>query len=120
MRSRKGPLPRASRIPMKIIINMDDGRHSIVTFCRNLSEGGMFLECLDPPLLGASVKIDFVLPSTMRKVTVQARVAWVKREREGDEYPGIGVRFEGVSESLLMEIKSAVDYLEKLAKKVPV
>src|ERR1043165_1442151 len=101
--------PRSSRVAMKVVITMSDGRTSTVTFCRNLSEGGMFLECVNPPAHGSVLKIEFVMPNNMRKILVQARVVWVRQSREGDENPGIGVRFENIDDASREEIKSAVD-----------
>jgi uncharacterized protein (TIGR02266 family) len=107
---------RLSRIPMKIVIVMDDGRTSSMTFCRNLSAGGMFLECVDPPERGSMLKVEFVMPNNMRKVAFKARVVWVKKKRDESSNPGIGVKFEGVSEAERTEIQAAVNYLHGLSE----
>jgi uncharacterized protein (TIGR02266 family) len=64
------------------------------THTRNISLGGVFVDCERPLPFGARVGLSFRVPTQAEPVTVDGQVRWV--ETEEGAVRGIGIRFEGL------------------------
>ncbi len=83
----------------RVSLQADIGLHSATQFFTGLSgdvsRGGLFVATWAPLPLGTEVTVSFVLPGG-HQVTAPGRVAWLKdpqRAGEGEDSPGMGVRF---------------------------
>lgn len=110
----KRKIERSARIPLQIVIEMSNGQQSSLSFCRNLSAGGIFLECTELLPKGTALKIEFTIPITMKKVTLKGRVVWVRKVSRDQPSAGMGVQFEDVSEDLKKDLESAIAYFDSL------
>lgn len=69
-------------------------RHS---YAEDLSTGGLFIVCDDPPPIGAHIELFFIPPKSNLTIHVLAEVRWIRGyfEDAESEAPGMGVAFIG-------------------------
>ncbi|MFO7639410.1 MAG: PilZ domain-containing protein [bacterium] len=71
-----------------------DGR-TVAGTCRNISQGGMFLEAGEAVAIGSAVRVRFALPDLKGDgVDAEATVRWC--ERDGASSRGLGLQFSGL------------------------
>jgi len=73
---------------LAVTYKLDDA--SATSKVEDLSAGGCFVRCAQPPKVGASISLDITVPEESAAVQVTGHVAWV---RAGDN-PGFGVEFD--------------------------
>jgi c-di-GMP-binding flagellar brake protein YcgR len=82
----------------------------------DLSAGGAFLKSdllLEP---GESMFLEFILPTSSRRIRVQARVAWVRRFPRPEEIAGMGIEFLAISEE---HRQALIRFVNSLTAPVP-
>ncbi len=77
-------------------------------FARVLGAGGMFVKSPNPPNVGETLSMEFVLPGLEPPVEIRAEVVW-RREPGTPDSPGMGIRFLDVEDSLRQRIGSFVE-----------
>jgi uncharacterized protein (TIGR02266 family) len=70
-----------------------EGR-TMSSFTRNISLGGVFIDCDQALPFGAKVQLKFRVPTQTEQTVVDGQVRWV--EMEEGQVKGIGIRFEGL------------------------
>jgi uncharacterized protein (TIGR02266 family) len=86
------PIPRGlPRVAMETRVRIREGRSEAWGTARNLSRGGMFVECESGLPQQEEVDLEFQLPGSGEAIRPSARVVW-QRAGNGD-CPGFGVRF---------------------------
>jgi uncharacterized protein (TIGR02266 family) len=86
------PVPRGlPRVAMEAPVRIVQGRSEAWGTARNLSRGGMFVECDGGIAAQAEIELEFELPGSEEALRPTARVVW-QRPGNGDR-PGFGVRF---------------------------
>jgi uncharacterized protein (TIGR02266 family) len=85
------------RVPVETRVRVEYGslRGFVEEVCRNVSIGGMFIECLEPPDLGTQLRFVLQLPAPVsRQVQGAGDVVWRRAPADSDgPRPGFGVRF---------------------------
>lgn len=102
------------RVPLEVEVDCRTPERAIMDVAVNISRGGIFVRCPDPPLLGEEVTLSFVLLGGHR-LRVSGTVVW-SNPVEGKVFPrGIGVKFTelGNREQELIE-----RYIQMFADKV--
>lgn len=76
----------------------------------NLSLGGAFIYCEQPPAPGTPVTLRFEFPGSDIKISVIGVVIWRILQGHGAK-PGMGVKFEKIKEDELVVIKRFIESL---------
>jgi Tfp pilus assembly protein PilZ len=63
---------------------------------RNMSLGGMHLDCAGPLPIGATATLRFQIPTQPELIEVAGDVRWVAPLPDGGDQVGIGIRFQGL------------------------
>jgi uncharacterized protein (TIGR02266 family) len=77
-------------------------------FARVLGAGGMFVKSADPPDVGETLSMEFVLPGIEPAVEIRAEVVW-RRGPGTTDAPGMGIRFLDVEDKLREQIGGFVE-----------
>lgn len=84
--------PRYER-RLDVELTAEGKKHTVRS--RNLSLGGMYIDCAFRLPIGAAVNLRFHLPTQPEAVEVAGDVRWLV-QKPGSEEVGIGVRFQGL------------------------
>lgn len=106
------------RAPIRLQLNYRDatGGNFLFEHATNISNGGIFIETKHPLPKGASMVIRFQPPGSEDELEVHGEVMWVNPWVEGGDNPnpGMGIRFEGLSDgdrSIIQSIVKAIAIL---------
>lgn len=104
--------PRTTpRIPVKLRVEIEEGKPEKALTCINLSEGGLYLRTLEPLPGGTVLHIKFSLPHDTMPIKVAAEV--VRSLSLGAQFeaePGIGLHFIDMPEDTLLRIRNYVQW----------
>ena len=65
----------------------------------NISVGGMFIQTERPLAVGTRFRLRLALPGDLRPIDATGEVRWIVSQEEGHRIPGMGIRFEEISDS---------------------
>jgi uncharacterized protein (TIGR02266 family) len=106
---------RFDRSPFVIRVDYRTVDEFFSDFSSNINEGGMFIETSKPHTPDTPVRLEFKLPGSADTVTVNGKVAWVRKHEEALQGPpGVGIQFE----SLSIEAKDAINRIVRNLKTV--
>jgi len=91
----------AERVAVEAVIGFQSETNFFTGFSGDLSDGGLFIATWDVLPVDAELELSFILPDG-RQINAAARVSWVRdppRTSDETHQPGMGVVFEGLSES---------------------
>lgn len=87
---------RTQRATLVLPLEYRNAGHLLVSYCTNLSRGGLFLPTPDPLPKGATLTLALRVPGRERPVQVEATVRWT-RETDSPRGPaGMGVSFHDI------------------------
>ncbi len=87
---------RDPRAALVLPLEYRNAGHLLVSYCTNLSRGGLFLPTPEPLAHGAELTLSLRVPGRDKPMAVAARVQWV-RERDSPGGPaGMGVSFRDI------------------------
>jgi uncharacterized protein (TIGR02266 family) len=92
---------RHPRVPVSLTVkyaSRGDLQNDLVT---DLSPGGVFVRTDQPPPVGSTVALEFVVPPSPLPIRVEGQVMWLGDQKGA---AGMGVRFTGVLGSVLASI----------------
>ena len=96
------------RTRVKMEVSLHEGETlSVLGYSEDISEGGIFVETLDPVEVGSKVQLAFTLPGAAGEIEVPAEVVRVSRIRERGRY-GVGLRYLEPEMMLVERLKSFV------------
>jgi uncharacterized protein (TIGR02266 family) len=100
------------RVPLvrKCQLSFEDG-HTGAAFLVNVSVVGAYVALDDAPPLGARVRCRFSIPGNSREVQAEGVVVWLNPRQQHPVHslpPGIGLRFEQLSEGDRSRIEAFV------------
>ncbi len=81
-----------TRVSMEVSLGLGGEAVSVIGYSEDISEGGIYVETLEPLDIGTNVKISFTLPGQPKPVEVAAEVVRVSRIRDRSRY-GVGLRY---------------------------
>jgi uncharacterized protein (TIGR02266 family) len=101
------PARRSARVALEADVGFQSESNFYTGFSEDLSDGGLFLAAFNLLKMGSPVTITFTLPDG-HLIVAQGRVTWVREYNEAtpDVSPGMGVQFDGLSDSDMKSIKS--------------
>ncbi|MFZ0240205.1 MAG: PilZ domain-containing protein [Desulfobacterales bacterium] len=79
------------RVPGKYEINFINEGDYLISYSKDISVDGMFIQTESAPAVGELTKLTFSI-GNVEKVSVDAKVVWVN-DSESSEDPGMGVQF---------------------------
>lgn len=83
------------RIPIQLLVDYKDGGNYLFDFCKDLGEGGVFIETKEPKPMGSTLELTFTIPDSKETLSTKGTVMWVQEFIEGrdDLTPGMGIQF---------------------------
>ncbi len=100
------------RVPFRTQIQYraDGGEHFLMEDSHNVSEGGIFIATRRPAPMGAELEIAFSVDGSANQIVASGTVVWVNAWREDgpNPNPGMGIRFDRMSEEARATIQSVV------------
>ncbi len=99
---RKSERRTTRRAGLKLKVDYEYEGNFLFENATNISEHGIFIETEEPQQPGTSVKLQFELPQTKKKIEVKGKVIWINPAKPGadeDYNPGMGIKFLNLNES---------------------
>jgi uncharacterized protein (TIGR02266 family) len=79
------------RLDAKIEISYVHERDYLISFTKNISADGMFVETERPPAIGSTIKLIFSL-GNLEKIETNAEVIWINKGALSKDH-GMGLKF---------------------------
>lgn len=88
------------RVPIQLLVDYKADGNYLFDFCKDLGEGGVFIETKTPQKQGSILDLTFTIPDSKETLNTKGKVIWVQEPVEGrtDLVPGMGVQFEAFSQ----------------------
>lgn len=77
------------RFDQRLLIEYSTGEEWVSSLTKNLSLGGVFVECATKMPYGTRVKLRFHVPTQKERIEVSGQIRWVDES-------GFGVQFDGL------------------------
>ena len=104
----------SKRVPIKFKVDCLHENNYLISFSKDLSVQGMFIQTESPPEVGQKITLQFPLDSRSKQ-EVSARVVWVNTS-ESEQDVGMGVKFIKPTVALKNEIMNFVKKVAVLEK----
>ena len=96
-------------------IKSDYNGKSFFGYAKNISQGGMFIQSVNPKNVNEQFQIEFSLPGEEERIRGTVEVVWKRQLSSHKRYePGMGIRFLSIKEDKSIEINKWVE--DKLKK----
>jgi len=100
---------RASvRVGVVLQLEYRNAGHLLVSYCTNLSRGGLFIPTDEPHSPGTQLTLRMDVPGKRDPVSLDAKVRWVRSFATDEGPAGMGLAFDGVDQLLGDEIDGIV------------
>ena len=98
-------------IPILIAkIKGDDNGKTFFGYAKDISQGGMFIQTVNPRNLNEQFQIEFSLPGEEESIRGTVEVVWKRQLVSSKRYePGMGIRFLNIKEDKSTEINKWVE-----------
>lgn len=85
-----------TRIPIQLLVDYKADGSYLFDFCRDLGEGGVFIETKTPKKQGSELELTFTIPDSKETLNTKGTVIWVQEPVEGrkDLVAGMGIQFK--------------------------
>ena len=89
----------SERIPVQMLVDYRSDGNYLFDFCKDLGEGGVFIQTKKPKSQGTVLDLTFTLPNSNQTLKTCGKVIWVQEPIEGrkDLTPGMGIQFDSFS-----------------------
>jgi uncharacterized protein (TIGR02266 family) len=87
---------RAPRVGMVLEVRYRNAGQFLVSYCTNLSRGGLFVSTRAPEPIGTELVLSLRVPGRALPVTLRARVRWNRSEDDDTGPAGMGLSFADV------------------------
>ena len=87
---------RAPRVGMVLEVRYRNAGQFLVSYCTNLSRGGLFVSTRTPEPIGTELVLSLRVPGRALPVTLRARVRWNRSEDDESGPAGMGLSFADV------------------------
>jgi uncharacterized protein (TIGR02266 family) len=99
-RSPSEPRRRDERAGVVVQLEYRSASHLLVSYCTNLSRGGLFVPSADPLPPGTRLSLSLTVPGDTTPIELQAEVRWVRQFDALEGPAGMGIAFEDIDEVL--------------------
>jgi len=100
------------RVSAKFEISYVHDSDYLISFTKDISADGMFIETDNPPAEGSIIKLIFSLGQA-KKIETKAKVIWINKKTSPREH-GMGVRFLDMPASVKEELLKAINVVAVL------
>ena len=102
------------RLNISIMVNYTKNKEEIsYNFCRDLSEGGLFIDTMHPLSIGEELELTIVFPHNNSPFTSNATVCWIRKKAIGINQPaGMGLQFVGLNEKQVTQLKKYINHYQ--------
>lgn len=94
------PRRRDERAGVVVQLEYRSASHLLVSYCTNLSRGGLFVPSADPLPPGTRLSLSLTVPGDTAPIELQAEVRWVRQFDALEGPAGMGLAFEDIDEVL--------------------
>lgn len=84
------------RVRMALQVSYRSMGSFLVSYSVDMSQGGLFIETARPRDIGTELELWLAIPGAQEDVRIKGQVVWIRREAQGDQPPGMGVKFSQV------------------------
>ncbi|MBX7081330.1 MAG: TIGR02266 family protein [Nannocystaceae bacterium] len=91
---------RAPRASVVLQLQYRSASHLLVSYCTNLSRGGLFVPTSEPLSPGARLTVTLQVPGTDELLEAQAEVRWVRQFDALEGPAGMGLAFDEIDDVL--------------------
>ena len=118
MVTQKADQRKSTRIPVQFDVNIVHEEDYLISFTRDISADGMFINTANPVSKGETVTVTFAI-GIEKDISVSAKVVWVNID--GPEIDrGMGVQFVNVSKDMKKNILLLVNRIAILPDDAPI
>jgi uncharacterized protein (TIGR02266 family) len=103
---------RPRRSPTFLRLRYRKAEQFLVSYCTNISRGGMFVKTNQPLEPGTRLEASLDIPGIPTPTVLHAEVRWVRPQGDSFGPAGMGLGFEGIDDSL----GEAIDHIVELAR----
>ena len=100
MPSRIDQVDRSPRVGMVLEVRYRNAGQFLVSYCTNLSRGGLFVSTRTPEPIGTELVLSLRVPGRVVPVSLRARVRWSRSEDDESGPAGMGLSFADVDSVL--------------------
>ena len=104
----------ASRAGVVLQLRYRNAGHLLVSYCTNLSRGGLFVPMPNPSPPGSRITLSLGVPGQDEPATIDAQVRWVRKFDAPEGPAGMGLAFESVDDVLGARIDGIVAQFEPM------
>ncbi len=105
---------RAARASVVLQLAYRSASHLLVSYCTNLSRGGLFVPSQQPMPAGTRLTLSLAIPGESDAVELHAEVRWTRTFDAIEGPAGMGIAFEGIDEVLGDRIDDLVKRFQPL------
>jgi uncharacterized protein (TIGR02266 family) len=105
---------RSTRAGVVLQLGYRSASHLLVSYCTNLSRGGLFVPSPDPLPPGTRLSLTLSIPGDSRSIALSAEVRWVRQFDAAEGPAGMGLAFDGIDRVLGDRIDDLVKQFEPL------
>jgi len=87
---------RDPRVGMVLEVRYRNAGQFLVSYCTNLSRGGLFVSTREPEPVGTELMLSLCVPGRARPVSLRAKVRWNRSEDTSSGPAGMGLSFADV------------------------
>jgi len=87
---------RSNRAGLVLQLEYRSASHLLVSYCTNLSRGGLFVPSHEPLPPGTKLSLTLAVPGDSRPIELQAEVRWVRQFDAAEGPAGMGLAFAGI------------------------
>jgi uncharacterized protein (TIGR02266 family) len=91
---------RSARAGVVLQLEYRSASHLLVSYCTNLSRGGLFVPSTDPLPAGTRVALTLSIPGEDESFDLFAEVRWVRQFDASEGPAGMGLAFDGIDRVL--------------------
>lgn len=105
---------RSTRAGVVMQLEYRSASHLLVSYCTNLSRGGLFVPSPDPLPPGTKLSMTLSIPGDAHSIDIGAEVRWVRQFDAAEGPAGMGLAFEGIDRVLGDRIDDLVKHFVPL------
>jgi uncharacterized protein (TIGR02266 family) len=105
---------RSTRAGVVLQLEYRSASHLLVSYCTNLSRGGLFVPSPDPLPAGTKLSMTLSVPGETHSLDLAAEVRWVRQFDAAEGPAGMGLAFEGIDRVLGDRIDDLVKHFVPL------
>jgi uncharacterized protein (TIGR02266 family) len=91
---------RAPRVGMVLEVRYRNAGQFLVSYCTNLSRGGLFISTAHPEPIGTTILLSLRVPGRSIPLSMSAEVRWNRFEDNGEGPAGMGLSFADIDAML--------------------